>query len=320
VKPDEEAKEGAVSETKSEADTNMSTEPADGEAKSETAPSAEAKEGESKTEDDKKVAKKKNTKKVETDLKVDTVCSSLTNKVISDAIEEVLKMEQQDRIIRETNDKRNELEAYIYKMRDEIDDRFKAYASAADKEAIAASLSGAEEWLYSDEAFYGTKGTFQTKLEELVKTASHMVTRESEHKQLPGAIATLGKDIEYFLSRISSTELDHLTPEEKHTVQTECNLVQNWLTEQKAAQDVLATTEDPAVTTSQVQAKGKTLYYVCNPIVTKAKPKPPPAPKPKEEEKTESKTEAESKDVDMNVDGDAKKEEAEDVKMDPDLD
>jgi len=262
-------------------------------------------------------------------LKVQTVCGSLADKDLETAIEEVLGMDQQDRIIRETNDKRNELEAYIYKMRDDLDGSLKAFASEADRQAVSSSLSASEDWLYTDEAYDANKSLFQSKLDELVKVASPLISREWESKNRPAAMATLSKDVEFYLSIINSTDekYSHLTPEDKSVVQAECALTQTWITEQKAAQDALGTNEDPAVTTSQIQSKGKTLYNVCNPIATKPKPKPPPAPAPETEPKKddtdmngEAKTEG---DVDMDVEGESKKVEADaggDVKMDPDLD
>jgi len=335
------ASEGKAEETST--DTNMekdqkeSTEPSEGgEAKTDAAEgeAASAKEGDGEKKDDEqkdeKKEEKKKTKKIETDLKVDTVCGSLANKELNDAIEEVLQMDQQDRIIRETNDKRNELEAYIYKMRDDLDASFKAFASASDKEGMSSALSGAEDWLYTDEAYDATKSLFQSKLDELVKVATPMVSREWESKQRPAAMATLSKDVEYYLSIVNSTEdkYSHLTPEEKNMVQAECTLTQTWLTEQKATQGALTASEDPAVTTSQIQSRGKTLYNVCNPIVSRPKPKPPPAPAPEAEKKEDTEMDGQTKaegDVEMGVDGESKdgeskKEDAGDVKMDPDLD
>lgn len=316
--------EQAASEGKAEepTDANMSSEPSESETKEQAAgEDASAKEGDAKSDEKAEEKKeKKKTKKVETDLKVETICGSLQNKDLDEAISEVLAMDQQDRIIRETNDKRNELEAYIYKMRDDLDGELKKFCSEADKTAISTSLTASEDWLYTDEAYDANKSLFQSKLDELVKAAGDVLNRQAEEKTRPGAMATLAKDMEYYLSIINSTEdkYSHLTAEDKSMVQAECTLTQGWLTEQRSAQDALLPSEDPAVTTSQVQSRGKTLYNVCNPVVTKPKPKPPPAPAPEPAPATESKTE--DGDVEMDVDGDSKKEEAEDVKMDPDLD
>jgi len=94
-------------------------------------PTAEGKEGESKEGGNKKRFKK-------TDLEVTVELPGLTKDDIKKAIELEASMAFEDRLITETADKRNELESYLYSMRDKLEGALKTFSSPAekDKEAI----------------------------------------------------------------------------------------------------------------------------------------------------------------------------------------
>merc|ERR1712176_504088 len=92
-------------------------------------PTEEGKEGEAPTEKKKKV---KRTNLEYTESKP----LEWTNVEISKFTEIEIAMRNTDRIVQETSDMRNELESYIYDMRDKIsmDSSLGAYASQAEKD------------------------------------------------------------------------------------------------------------------------------------------------------------------------------------------
>merc|ERR1719316_2231340 len=67
----------------------------------------------------------------------------MTRQQLNACLETEAQMANQDRVIRETNDMRNELEAYIYKMRDEVIGDLRPYVSDDAKQKFEAGLNDA---------------------------------------------------------------------------------------------------------------------------------------------------------------------------------
>ena len=65
----------------------------------------------------------------------------------------------EDKLITETADKRNELEAYIYAMRDKLDGALKPYGTDAERAQLSSKMGEAEDWLYGD-GFDSTKQAY----------------------------------------------------------------------------------------------------------------------------------------------------------------
>lgn len=59
-------------------------------------------------------------------------------------------MKTHDRIIQETNQKKNELETYIYEWRDRLDGKMKPYTVEANIPSYLESLSKAGNWLENE--------------------------------------------------------------------------------------------------------------------------------------------------------------------------
>ena len=81
---------------------------------------AEEKKEEAKEEAKEPEPTKKKRKYKKTPLEVESSVARMTRQQLNACLETEAQMANQDRVIRETNDMRNELEAYIYKMRDEV--------------------------------------------------------------------------------------------------------------------------------------------------------------------------------------------------------
>jgi hypothetical protein len=129
-----------------------------------------------------------------------TVLSSngMTHAAIEAAVAQELAITKQDTAIRETHDKRNELEAYIYGMRNNLTDSLAAYATETDKAALAAKLGEVEDWLYNGEGFDTTKDVYQMRLDSLKALGEPIVRREWEHTHRGDQVANINRDIEAF--------------------------------------------------------------------------------------------------------------------------
>jgi heat shock protein 4 len=240
----------------------------------------EGKEGEGKIDPSKKRFKK-------TDLQVVTETPGLTPTEVKAALELEAQMAFEDKLITETADKRNELESYIYSMRDKIDGALKAYGSAKEKDTLKALLTSAEDWLYGD-GFDSTKAQYTRKIDELRAVGDLMERRLTESENRPAAIEGLKKQLELckaFASKYGE-EYAHIEEDERDALRKEVRLTEDWMYDMISQQGSLPAHAEPLLTTEGISVKRNALFKVSNPIMTKPKPKPaapasttpPPAP------------------------------------------
>ena len=85
-------------------------------------------------------------------------------------------MFMEDKLVADTEDKKNELETFIYELRSKIDDVYAPFASDEEKEKIRAKSTETEDWLY-DEGEDATKAVYVSKIEELRSIAGPVVQR-----------------------------------------------------------------------------------------------------------------------------------------------
>lgn len=108
----------------------------------------EAKEGDAMETDDKKDDKPK-TRKVKKqvrkgDLPVVAGTTSLDEQAKNAAAEKEASMVMEDKLVADTEEKKNELETYIYDMRNKLDDQFAEFASDEEKDKLRAKLTDSE--------------------------------------------------------------------------------------------------------------------------------------------------------------------------------
>ncbi|KAL2267496.1 hypothetical protein VTJ83DRAFT_4773 [Remersonia thermophila] len=103
-------------------------------------------------------------------------------------IEKEATMVADDKLVAETEEKKNELETYIYDMRNKLDDQYADLASEEEKEKIREKLTATEDWLY-DEGDDTTKSVYIAKLEEIRALAGPVVQRHFEKRARKAAAA-----------------------------------------------------------------------------------------------------------------------------------
>jgi len=250
------------------------------------AAAAEGKEGEGKEakEGDAAAPKpvditKKRFKKI--DLQVDVERSGLTKDDVKAAIELEAQMANEDRLIMETADKRNELESYIYAMRDKIDGSLSKYGSPAEKDELKGLLTTAEDWLYGD-GFDSTKTQYAREIEKLRSVGDKIERRLSEEEGRPAAIDSLKKQLEMCKSFASKYGDDyaHIEEDERDKLRAEVRATEEWMYDLISQQGNLATHADPVLTAQVIHNKRDALFKVSNPIMTKPKPTPKPVETP----------------------------------------
>jgi heat shock protein 4 len=269
------------------------------EIKEEEKPAAEeGKEGEAKTDDKPAEPKKKRFRKV--DLKIHAEVGGLSVADVNAATEQELKMAHQDRIIEETFNKRNELESFVYEMRNQVSDKLAEFITDAEKTAIEDKLNEVEDWLYSDEGFDSTKSVYQNKLDEMRKNTSPIEFRLSESTERGVATAELQTVLEDYKRMANSGDeaYAHWTQEEKEKLRKACIDAESWLFDELAKQNEFKPTQSPVLTSGAIRSKIVAVRAVALPLVTKPKPLPK-VETPKEEPKA---AETEAKDDNMDLD------------------
>merc|ERR1719410_359544 len=285
---------------------------------------ADQKQEETPSEDTKKeqAEKKKKLKKTNLDYVI-TRPMEWTKAEFDAAFEAEVEMDNHDRIVRETSDMRNELESYIYGMRDKIvsSSHLAQYCTDDERAAFSALLEKTENWLYED-GFDAVKSVYAQKLGDLKKYGDPIQNRYYQAQHRPNAITVLQRSIEKYKNWLNTTANEekcaHITDDEKLTCHQKCDEISSWMYEMLDKQGSAPSYLDPLVTISQIQEKCKELNSTVNPIMTKPAPKPKKAePKPPAEEKKKEETKSESMESDekgeehktesMDVEGESEK-------------
>jgi len=213
---------------------------------------------------------------------------------IDKAYELEVNMSNSDRIVKETADKRNELESYIYNMRDKIfsESHLAPYANSNEKSTLSTLLESTENWLYED-GFDSTKSIYSEKCQQLHNLGDPIEERCQQAYLRPQTMSSLQSTVEHYqnwLNKSSNQEqYSHITDEERKTCQTKLTEVSTWMYQTMENQGKLQLWEDPIVNVSDLDGKRIELVRVVNPIMSKPVPK-----KEESEKKLEEKKESEN--------------------------
>ncbi|KAI3814957.1 hypothetical protein L1987_14606 [Smallanthus sonchifolius] len=240
--------------------------------------------------DAKAEAPKKKVKK--TDVPVsELVYGAMLPADVQKAVEKEYEMALQDRVMEETKDKKNAVEAYVYDMRNKLHDKLHEFVTDSEREGFIAKLQETEDWLYED-GEDETKGVYVAKLDELKKQGDLIEQQYKEHSERGSFVDQLLNHVNWYRQAAASADpkYEHIDSSEKQKVLNECSEAENWLREKKQLQDSLPKHVDPVLLSSDIRKKAETLDRVCRPIMSKPKPatpekaaSPPPSTAPAQE-------------------------------------
>ena len=215
-----------------------------------------------------------------TDLEVVTEQFGLSRDEIKASLELEASMAYEDQLIVATADKRNELEAYIYSMRDKLDGALRAYSTDAERSGFQAKLNDDEEWLYGDGS-EGKKSDYQARIDALKAVGNPIENRLAEESGRAAAAEALRKQVDLCKQFASNydAKYEHITEEERDSLRAAAKAAEEWLFDQLAKQGDLAKNVDPVLTVKIISDQRAALFSKSNPIMTKKAP-PPPAPAP----------------------------------------
>ncbi|CAA2980761.1 heat shock 70 kDa 15-like [Olea europaea subsp. europaea] len=210
--------------------------------------------------DAKEEAQKKKVKKTSVPLS-ELVHGGMATVDLQKAVEKECEMALQDHVMEETKDKKNAVEAYVYDMRNKLNDKYHEFVTDSEKEQFIDKLQHVEDWLYED-GEDETKGVYIAKLEELQEQGDPIEERYKEHMERGSVINQLVYCINSF-ERVCGSQ----------------GLVER----ENAASGFTSKICNPVLLSEDIRKKTEVLDRSCRPIMTKPillKPTTPETPMP----------------------------------------
>ncbi|WFD19435.1 adenyl-nucleotide exchange factor sse1 [Malassezia caprae] len=256
-----------------------------------------AEDAEPKTE--KKIVKKLQRKD---DLPIVSGIGHLDSSLLAELKEREGQMYAADKLVADTEDRKNALEEYIYDTRSKLDERYASFVQSEEKEKLLGMLAESEDWLYTEEGEDASKSAYVTRLETLQKVGAPIQFRWKEHEERPKAAAQLREVVNKYMSVFENEpeKYDHLSDDDKTKVIEKAATVGKWLDDFMYKQSELPKNVDPKLTSEEILKKKDDVIYVCTPILSKPKPRVP-VDTPKADENAQTSNENE-KQGDMDVD------------------
>jgi len=238
--------------------------------------------------------KKKIVKK--TDVSFIAGYTSLEKSVLDRYQQLEAEMHAADKLVTDTDDRKNALEEYVYDMRAKLDDRYAVYVQDSEKSELLAKLQEAEDWLYTEEGEEATKSAYVERLDALKVLGDPITARWREAQERAGVTSQLRETINTYMTYATSGEerYSHIDASEKEKIVEKCATIQKWLDDQFVRQSERPKNVDPVLTSAEMLKRKDEIIYFATPILTKPKPKPttteaPPAQEaPKEAKKEEA--------------------------------
>ncbi|KAH7889017.1 heat shock protein 70 family [Phlebopus sp. FC_14] len=218
--------------------------------------------------------KKRVTKKI--DVPFVTFAASLDPSVLEKYKEQEAQMHAADKLVQDTEDRKNALEEYVYDTRGKLDDRYASFVQSSEKSKLLGMLQEAEDWLYSEEGEDAAKSAYVSKLDALKVVGDPIVARYREAEERPKAISQLRATLNDYLAQATSSDekFAHIDEKDKQAVVEKCANTQKWLDDQIAKQAERAKNEDAVLKNADILKKREEIIYFAIPILTKPKPKP----------------------------------------------
>lgn len=199
------------------------------------------------------------------------------SKIISDAI-----------AIKENDDRRNELEAYIYSMREKVcsdSGVCSAYIKKEDKEAFNSLLVKGEDWLYDH--FDATTLELCDKLQELQGVGSPVMKRfqdRGDAKEYSARFLAVLSDIRA-LANNPSEEYYHIDVEKRQNLATATTELEKWVNDALKAAEEVPLHEEAPLKTKDIKKREKEIREAAQTVMSEPKPqKAPETEKPQEGE------------------------------------
>merc|ERR1711998_724116 len=217
--------------------------------------------------------KKRKKKTKRTPLTVTSETWAYSQKDLQDKIEQLLALESADRLIHDTQDRKNAVESYVYETRDALDMHLKEFVAEEPRQTLYSLLCETEDWLYGD-GENSTKSEYVNKLKQLKALGDPINCRYKEAEERPKAVEGLTHAIEAARLFVGSTDKEyaHIEDTDRAKVSEVADAAAAWLNDMEEKQGNLTPADDPAFKAKEATAKAKEVNDITLKISSKPKP------------------------------------------------
>ncbi|ORY10058.1 heat shock protein Hsp88 [Clohesyomyces aquaticus] len=131
------------------------------------------------TKDEKPKMRKVKKQQRKGDLPLSAGTASLDEATRNAAAEKEAQMIMEDKLVADTEHQKNELESFIYELKDKITGVYSEFASDDEKSKLATKLDTIEDWLY-DDGEDASKAQYVSKMEEIRSVAGPIIQRYND--------------------------------------------------------------------------------------------------------------------------------------------
>jgi hypoxia up-regulated 1 len=198
--------------------------------------------------------------------------------VLAASKQKLVEMAKRDKERMMLEESRNNVEAYIYKIKNKLEDDaeiIEKVTTQEQRDQVRKLAEDAQEWM-DDKGYDADFATMEDKFAELSGPFEKILSRIRESTERPAAIKSLRKKLdetEQLLLKWDTT-MPHITAEEKEPVSVALNDVRKWIADKEDAQAKKQPHEDPAFLSAEVPLQTKVVEGLVLKLSRKPKPKP----------------------------------------------
>lgn len=196
------------------------------------------------------------------DVPVKTQSLSLSPTRLQELTEKEFEMALQDRVMEETKERKNAVEAYVLDMRSKLEGGHAPFVAQSTRESYMQLLQTTEDWLY-DDGEDEVKGVYVAKLDELQAIGNPIEERFKESTTRGPAASQLRKAAEAFVAQANDPARAHIDAAQLDSVRKECEASLSWLSEKEAAQVRGAAGNTDARWTRRSEQQRCSVHRVC---------------------------------------------------------
>ncbi|EFP79754.1 adenyl-nucleotide exchange factor sse1 [Puccinia graminis f. sp. tritici] len=214
-------------------------------------------------------------KTIKKELSASFMTSSLERPALDDLLAKEGDMHAGDKLVSETEDRKNALEEYVYDTREKLEGAYAPFVTAEVKEQLLNALQQAEDWLYSEEGEDASKSQYVARLDELTAIGNPIKFRQREAEERPRAERQLREMISEYMQKAQCGDpmYAHISEKDIQTAIEKCAAADKWIGDVSAKQAELSKTQEPAMSSSEILKRKDNLMFECNSIFNKPPPK-----------------------------------------------
>jgi hypothetical protein len=172
---------------------------------------------------------------------------------------------------------KNNLESYIYKVKNKLmddEENIAKISTEEQREELSKLSMEAEDWLF-DEGDTAPLETIKAKLEGLSSPAEKIWFRLSEMTKRPEAVKDLREKLTEIETKFNKwvSDKEYITEEEKSDVAAKIETARKWLSDKEEEQAAKASHEDPVFTSEEVPVQILPVQKLVSRLTKKPKPK-----------------------------------------------